>query len=265
MHSKKTTCTRCDKNNNSNNNFCIYCGIKLVKEKKKIKEEEVSPKNANYNNIRNNYDGLFISLLSKVAKVDGGINPLEAEALGKVFDELSRFRQDIFNIRDIYKQILTNEKDKLDNVIDICNALVCLKITNYDKISFIQSLLTLSYINESINHHNENLIIKIIVFLDIDFSFYLNIKSEFEPQQKTEDSSFTGKHLSLAECYNILEVTNNESHQSIKQSYRKMVRNYHADILSSKDLPSDMLGYAEEKLKKINRAYEILKQHKGIK
>lgn len=261
MSSKTKKCTKCDKNNDRNNRFCIYCGTKFIK-------EAVGINPSLYRDIRNSYDGLFISLLVKVAKVDGKITQVEAKILESVFDRLSSFRQDTSNIRDIYKQILAQEKENFDNVAEICNNLLALGITEYDKLDFIDSLLALTYSDGTFNHHNENLIIKIVCFLHIDFSLYQKIKSKFEPQKQEQthgDQTFTGGHLSLEKCYQVLEITANDSNQTIKQNYRKMVRNYHTDILSSKDLPKDMIAFAEEKLKKINRAYETLKHYKGIK
>lgn len=260
-------CHFCTKENEINNKFCIYCGTKFIETKKKESQKEILDSNTPlYQNIRYSYDGLFIALLAKVAKADGQISEVEAKALGDVFDNLSTFRQDIPNIRAVYKLILATEKEDISNVADICNHLLSLNIDKATKITFIESLLLLSYSHGAFNQHNENLIIKIVSFLHIDFSIYQEMKSKFEPQEKErEQTSFTGARLSIEECYEVLEVVPNDSSQIIKQQYRKMVRNYHTDMLSSKELPKDMIIFAEEKLKKINRAYEILKQHKGIK
>jgi len=50
----------------------------------------------------------------------------------------------------------------------------------------------------------------------------------------------------------------------LKTKYRELVKNYHTDILKGKDLPKDMIEFAEEKLKSINFAYDKIKKYKGF-
>ncbi len=41
---------------------------------------------------------------------------------------------------------------------------------------------------------------------------------------------------------------------TIKNNYRKLVKQYHYDSMASRDLPQDILEFAEEKAKVINSA-----------
>ena len=62
-----------------------------------------------------------------------------------------------------------------------------------------------------------------------------------------------------------MESKENDDNNTIKKNYRRLVREYHTDILSSKDLPQDIIKFAEEKLKLINTAYAKIKKYRGMR
>lgn len=69
----------------------------------------------------------------------------------------------------------------------------------------------------------------------------------------------TTSYNSDSKYYEILECGIDSSFDKVKQNYRKLIRAYHYDTLASKNLPADMLEYAQNKAKLINEAYEVLK------
>ena len=160
-------CKNCEKENNSNNKFCIYCGTKIetFQEKhektfNKINEIKI------YKEILKSYDGVLVALLAKIAKVDGKISQDEAQYISKVYDELCQIRKDIPNVRDIYKKILKNEKTNLDNLKLLCSSLR----KNSDEssnINLLKMLIELAYIDGDYSKEEENLIVRIVYILNI--------------------------------------------------------------------------------------------------
>jgi len=261
-----TTCENCEKENSHTNKFCIHCGkrITIIEEKSQTnfnKIEEIKI----YNEVIKNYDGVLVALLAKIAKADGKISQDEAKYISKIYDELCLTRKNIPNIRDIYKKILKNEKTNLDNLKRLCSYLA----QNSDessKISMLRILIELAHIGNEYSKEEENLIVRIVYILNIDFSIYKQIISEFKKNDSSGNSSTpNSSYLTIDECYKILESTKDNSNLEIKKNYRKLVKQYHTDILFSKELPSDMITFAEEKLKKINMAYEKIQKYRGIK
>lgn len=63
--------------------------------------------------------------------------------------------------------------------------------------------------------------------------------------------------------YKILESSKDDSFAVIKTRYRKLMKEYHYDSIASKDLPQEMIDYAEEKTKDLNEAYSVIKKIKG--
>lgn len=65
-------------------------------------------------------------------------------------------------------------------------------------------------------------------------------------------------------CYEILGCSKTDSDAKIKQSYRKLVLDYHPDKIASKDLPEEFTKFATKKFQDIQNAYESIKAHRGI-
>ncbi len=63
--------------------------------------------------------------------------------------------------------------------------------------------------------------------------------------------------------YEELESSPNDSFDIIKKNYRRLMKEYHYDSLISKGLPQDMLDYSEEKTKRLNEAYNAIKEKRG--
>jgi len=243
-------CTKCNTSNDCDSKFCISCGNSL------------NNTSVLYNELMNSVDGVTVALLSKIAKIDGRISQDEAAYLSSVFDMLCEKRENSSAVRKIYKQILENEKDKLNNVDELCSLISSFRVTKDFQVDIIRIFVELAYIDGNYDRNEENIIVKIVHNLKIDFSIYQNIKDEFEP--KKESNTYTGGSISIEECYEILESNASDSMDIIKKNYRRLVRQYHYDSIVSKDLPKDMLDFAEEKSKVINAAYDKIKKSRGI-
>jgi len=67
---------------------------------------------------------------------------------------------------------------------------------------------------------------------------------------------------SLDKYYEILESSKNDSLETIKKNYRRLIKEYHYDSLASRGLPEDMLQFAKEKTQELNEAYDAVKKDK---
>jgi len=264
---KKCFCSNCKKENNCDNQFCIYCGTNLTDKKEEKQSQNYKYDEDIYTIILNSYDGILVAFLAKVAKSDGKISTIEAKYISSIYDELCKHRTSIPNIRVIYKEILNNEKSNLNNINELSTKFISLNMNNVQKINLIETLVDLAYIDNEYDEKEENLIVKIVYSLHIDFSIYKNIVDKYNTNNSSDSSahSYTNHNLNIDECYQVLESNKNDSNSDIKKNYRRLVRQYHTDMLSSKDLPKDMIKFAEEKLKLINTAYAKIKKYRGIK
>lgn len=79
-----------------------------------------------------------------------------------------------------------------------------------------------------------------------------------------EAPNFTQPQSSLSKYYEILESKPTDSMEVIKKNYRRLIREYHYDSIASKDLPEEMVKFAEEKTKSLNEAYSAIKEARAI-
>ena len=60
--------------------------------------------------------------------------------------------------------------------------------------------------------------------------------------------------------YETLEVSENASESEIKKAYRKLVRQYHPDIIASQGKSESYMKEATAKTQEINQAYEMIEE-----
>jgi len=60
--------------------------------------------------------------------------------------------------------------------------------------------------------------------------------------------------------YETLEIKDNASEAEIKKAYRKLIKEYHPDIIKSQNKGEEYLKEATRKTQEINEAYEIIKK-----
>ncbi len=87
---------------------------------------------------------------------------------------------------------------------------------------------------------------------------YSSSSSSGQSYQRRSDN------LTLDEAYRILEVTASATDAEIKKAYRKLMSQNHPDKLIAKGLPEAMIKVATEKTQQIQKAYEQIKQYRGI-
>ncbi len=75
--------------------------------------------------------------------------------------------------------------------------------------------------------------------------------------------NFTQPPNNLAKYYKTLESQPTDSMDVIKKNYRRLVKEYHYDSIASKNLPADMLKFAQEKTQSLNEAYNAIKEARG--
>ncbi|MGE3623791.1 MAG: TerB family tellurite resistance protein [Bdellovibrionales bacterium] len=67
------------------------------------------------------------------------------------------------------------------------------------------------------------------------------------------------------ESYSILGVAENATEEQIKTAYRTLIRTHHPDKLVAQGLPPEFIASANEKMKRINVAYDTICKTRGIK
>ncbi len=203
--------------------------------------------------------GLFVALVAKVAKADGKVDALEAQLVGIMFDDISAVFPEPAKTKDILKEIFSQEKDRSDNTQQIAQDLG--KATRRDRQKqqqFMGFLIQLAFIDGEVSKSEEAILQIIAEAFAMDPKIYHALFDQFEKMMQ----NITPK-ASLEDAYKLLGVNENDDMNTIKKAYRKLVRQYHPDIIKAQGKDEAYLEEATKKTQEINQAYELIKKKRA--
>ncbi len=231
----------------------LYVAFKLYKVYAKNKLRKISSSKELF---RESELGLFIALVAKVAKADGRVDELEAQLIGNIFDDISAIFPDKEKTRHILKEIFNEEKEKSGDTREIASALnKLLGRSILKRKQYVGFLIQLASVGNGMSSDEDKVLREIVGELNITPDEYNAMISKFENMLKNKQHS-----MSDAEAYTILGVKESDDMSAIKKSYRKLVRQYHPDIIKSQDKDDSYMEEATAKTQEINQAYEIIKE-----
>ncbi|MFT5661869.1 MAG: hypothetical protein ACI9TV_002517 [Sulfurimonas sp.] len=108
------------------------------------------------------------------------------------------------------------------------------------------------------------LVLGVVTMSGKNYKYYANYKRDGNYSYNTHNnySKAQPSFNNMDRYYKILESSANDSLESIKKNYRRLMKEYHYDSIASKGLPENMLKFAEEKTKELNEAYAAIKKEK---
>ena len=202
--------------------------------------------------------GLLVALMAKVAKADGKVCELEAQLLSNTFTDISRVFEDSENIREQLKEIYKREMKSFDNTINVSQKYLKLTKRDYRKrLGVMEYLLNIAFIDGDFSKTEFMICEDISNALEIREADFKNLISRFE-QFYTQMKQKAG--MNLQKAYEVLGIEEGTEFSIVKKEYRKLVREYHPDILMGQGKEQSIIDEATEKLQEINEAYEIIKK-----
>jgi len=209
-----------------------------------------------YESLKHSELGLFVGLVAKVAKADGRVDALEAELIGIMFDDISNVFPEPSKTKDILKQIFNEEKERKDNTQAIAHELArAIKRDKQKQQQFMGFLIQLAFVDGEVSKSEEDVLQTIAEALEFDPSAYHAIFDQFEKMMANRTPK-----TSIEDAYKILGVSSNDEMSTIKKAYRKLVREYHPDIIKSQGKSEAYMQEATVKTQEINEAYEMIKE-----
>ena len=200
--------------------------------------------------------GLFVALVAKLAKADGKVDALEAQLVGIMFDDISAVFPQAQKTKQILKDIFNEEKDRTDNVEQIVSELA--RLIKRDKAKqqqFMGFLIQLAFVDGECSKNEEELLQDIAQTLEFDPNTYHAIFDKFEKMMQNMQPQ-----ENISDAYKLLGVNENDDMKTIKKAYKKLIRQYHPDIIASQGKSEAYMQEATEKTQEINRAYEMIEE-----
>ncbi len=209
-----------------------------------------------HESIKRSELGLFVALVAKVAKADGRVDALEAQLIGIMFDDISAVFPQPEKTKQILKDIFNEEKNRSDDLEQTASALA--KAIRNDKAKqtqFMGFLIQLAFVDGEVSQGEDEALKTIAEALAFDPKIYHAIFEKFESMMK----NMTPK-ANISDAYKLLGVKESDEMGVIKKAYRKLVREYHPDIIKSQGKSEAYMQEATKKTQEINQAYEMIKE-----
>ena len=202
--------------------------------------------------------GLFVALVAKVAKADGKVDALEAQLIGIMFDDISAVFPEPEKTKSILKEIFSEHKDQFNNLEQIAQELGgMVKRDKAKQQQFMGFLIQLAFIDGEVSQNEDDILQTIASAFEFNPDAYHAIFDQFEKMMK----NVTPK-ANISDAYKLLGVNKSDEMSVIKKAYRKLVRQYHPDIIKSQGKDEEYMQEATEKTQEINQAYEMIKNAK---
>lgn len=206
--------------------------------------------------LRNSELGLFVALVAKVAKADGRVDALEAELVGIMFDDISAVFPEPAKTKDILKEIFNEEKEKAYDAQEIARTLgQAIKRDKSKQLQFMGFLIQLAFVDGEVSKSEEEVLQTIASALEFDPNTYHAIFDQFEKMIKNVKPK-----ANISDAYKLLGVQESDDMDIIKKAYRKLVREFHPDIIKSQGKDESYMKEATAKTQEINQAYEMIKE-----
>ncbi len=199
--------------------------------------------------------GLFIALVAKVAKADGRVQEMEAQLISMMFDDISKLFDEKDKARALMKEIFDESKGSLEDTKEIAHSLnLKLGRSRLKRRQFMGFLIQLAFVDNGIDEDEDKILRLIMTELNISIAEYEAIVSRFENMTNAKTGGMDSN-----KAYEVLGVKESDSMDTIKKAYRKLIREYHPDIISSQDKDESYMEEATAKTQEINQAYQVIK------
>ncbi len=201
--------------------------------KRKVKKNTTKP---------GDFELSFLILAAVVIKADGKIQKSELDYVRKYFIKMYGSKR----AEQAFKMFNSIIKKKVPTT-SVC-AQIREHMSHSARLQLVQFLFGIAKADDEIHDLEINEIRKIAGYLYISQADFISIKAMFV------DDTFN--------AYKILEVSKSVTDNEIKIAYRKLVKKHHPDKVSH--LGEMYVKAAEEKFRKIQKAYEIIQKERGL-
>lgn len=192
------------------------------------------------------------SLAAKVAKADGKVTQDEIQA----FDHFLKHSLNLsVEDRKIAANVFNNARSSQATTHEFTNQVRSIFRQQPDRLrDIVTILLAIALADGHFHPKEENLIRQIARELGLSDRDYQSCRATYMSSHGEPDVS----------PYEVLGVDPSVTDAEVRSAHRRLVREYHPDVLASKGLSEDFTEFAHEKMAAINDAWSRVKKQRNL-
>ena len=204
------------------------------------------------------------SCMGHLAKADGEVSPSEIRLAEAVIRQMQLSPEQ----RDAAIKLFNEGKSPdfdLDETLEHFRQ-VCRRRGNVIQM-FIEIQLQAAYADGDLDPAEERLLLHMCELLGFPEQRFRLLERMLRGEQRSrgqQGGPARAEQIRLDDAYEILGVSRDASNDEVKKAYRRLMSQHHPDKLVSKGLPDEMIEMAKTKSQDIGRAYERIKEERGI-
>ncbi|NVM21888.1 MAG: co-chaperone DjlA [Desulfobacterales bacterium] len=189
----------------------------------------------------------MFSILGKLAKTDGVVTRDEIAVVEDFIGNLNIMETE----RQFAKQVFYQAKDSTYSIDDFA--------MQFYQISMGQPSVLVSFLD---------LLFRIAAadneFHPAEEAALNRIKNIFHISDRQFDSMKAAYFKDVGKFYQLLNCTPECPDEQIKSNYKKLVKDFHPDVIVSKGLPEEFTEFATNRFRQIQEAYENIRQKRNF-
>ena len=137
---------------------------------------------------------------------------------------------------------------------------------------FLELLLQTALADGELHAEEERILFRVAAGLGVPESQFRQILNMVLAQARFGGAGAAGaggaagpSRPSLGEAYQVLGVNEDASDQEVKKAYRRLMSEHHPDKLAARGVPEEMIRVSTEKTAEISKAYDMIKEARGMR
>ena len=202
-------------------------------------------------------------VMGYVAKADGRVTEEEIRAARGVMHRMQLRPEHVRRAIELFtegKQPGTNIEPRVRRLREVCGRQPELIQ------AFLEVQLEIALSQGSISAEERSVLWRIADLLGVGRVALAQLEALLRAQRSFgQGHAGPSRDAGLAAAYQALGVSSSATDKEVKTAYRRLMNQHHPDKLVAKGLPDSMMEVAKERTREIRAAYEVIKEHRGIK
>ncbi|HAJ41867.1 MAG TPA: co-chaperone DjlA [Alcanivorax sp.] len=209
------------------------------------------------------------SIMGHLAKADGRVSEQE---IGQAEAIMSRMQLNDEQRRRAQEAFRQGKDDDFPLDRTVAEFRQRIRRRRHLVVVFLELLLQTALADGELHAEEERILFRVAAGLGVPESQFRQILNMVLAQARFGGAGAAGaggaagpSRPSLGEAYQVLGVNEDASDQEVKKAYRRLMSEHHPDKLAARGVPDEMIRVSTEKTAEISKAYDMIKEARGMR